>query len=104
MWLNVHKKWALGGLGFIFGVSFRVGYRYWARGSGPWAVRVAKNSARAIFTTLHCKKFWVIALPNFGQMYALPKKNGQKPNFFGYDKQKPKVDFGFCITQSTSPK
>ena len=31
---------------------------------------------------LHCKKFWVIALPNFGQMYALPKKNGQKPNFF----------------------
>ena len=53
---------------------------------------------------IHCKKFWVIALPNFGQMYALPKKNGQKPNFFGYDKQKPKVDFGFCITQSTSPK
>ena len=31
---------------------------------------------------IHCKKFWVIALPNFGQMYALPKKNGQKPNFF----------------------
>ena len=31
---------------------------------------------------MHCKKFWVIALPNFGQMYALPKKNGQKPNFF----------------------
>ena len=50
----------------------------------------------------HCKKFWVIALPNFGQMYALPQKNGQKPNFFGYDKQKPKVDFGFCMTQSTT--
>ena len=34
------------------------------------------------YLALHCKKFWVIALPNFGQMYALPKKNGQKPNFF----------------------
>ena len=32
------KEWALGGLGFIVGMSFRVGYRYWARGSGPWAV------------------------------------------------------------------
>ena len=32
------KEWAFSGLGFIVGMSFRVGYRYWARGSGPWAV------------------------------------------------------------------
>ena len=37
------EEWALGRLGFVFGMSFRVGYRYWARGSGPWAVRIAKK-------------------------------------------------------------
>ena len=37
------KEWALGGPGFIFGKSCRVGYRYWAKGSRPWAVRVAKK-------------------------------------------------------------
>ena len=42
---------------------------------------LCKRGAR-VSIQLHCKKFWVIALPNFGQMYALPKKNGQKPNFF----------------------
>ena len=44
------KEWALGGLGFIFGMSCRVGYGYWARGSGPWTVRASKKSARAIST------------------------------------------------------
>ena len=39
---------ALGGLGFVLGMSLRVGYCYWARGSGSWAVHVAKKSARAI--------------------------------------------------------
>ena len=39
---------ALSGPGSIFGMSCSVGYRYWARGSGSWAVRVAKKSARAI--------------------------------------------------------
>ena len=38
----------MGGPGFVFGMSFLVGYRHWARGSGLWAVRVAKKSARAI--------------------------------------------------------
>ena len=52
MWLNVHKRqWALSGLGYVFGMSFRVGYRYWARSSGLWAVRVTKKSARAISIT-----------------------------------------------------
>ena len=37
------KEWALGGLGFIFGKSCQVGYRYWAKGSRPLAVRVAKK-------------------------------------------------------------
>ena len=44
------KEWALGGPGFIFGMSFLVGYRYWERGSRPWAVRFTKKSARAIST------------------------------------------------------
>ena len=42
---------ALGVLGFIFGMSCRVGYGYWPRGSGPWAVRASKKSARAISTS-----------------------------------------------------
>ena len=40
-------------MGFIFGTSCRVGYGYWARGSGPWAVRASKKSARAISSVLH---------------------------------------------------
>ena len=43
----------MGGLGFIFGTSCRVGYGYWARGSGPWVVRASKKSARAISSVLH---------------------------------------------------
>ena len=39
-----------GPAGFIFEKSCRVGYGYWSRGSGPWAVRVSKKSARAIST------------------------------------------------------
>ena len=31
----------MGGPGFVFGMSFRFGYRYWARGCGPWPVRRA---------------------------------------------------------------
>ena len=38
----------MGGLGFIFGVSCRVGSGYWVRGSEPWAVRASKKSPRAI--------------------------------------------------------
>ena len=34
-------------------MKFRVGYRYWEKGSGPWVVRVAKKSARAIPTLGH---------------------------------------------------
>ena len=50
------EEWALGGMGFVFKMSFRFSYRYWARGSGPWAVRVAKNRAIStiISTTLLC--------------------------------------------------
>ena len=43
------KEWAFGGPGFIFGISLLVGYRHWARGSGPWAVRFTKKSARATY-------------------------------------------------------
>ena len=52
--LTFIKEWALGKPSFIFGKSFRVGYRYWARGFGLWAVWVAKNSACAISTILPC--------------------------------------------------
>ena len=38
----------MGGLGFIFSMSCRAGYGYWARGSGPWAVWASKKSARVV--------------------------------------------------------
>ena len=52
MWLNVHKRMSLGRAGLCFWDELpgRLAYRYWARGSGPWAVRVTKKSARAIST------------------------------------------------------
>ena len=40
-----------GRAGLNFGISCWVGYGYWVRGSGPWAVRASKKSARAISTT-----------------------------------------------------
>ena len=62
------KEWALGGPGFIFGKSCRVGYRYWAKGSRPWAVRVAKKkSARAISgaDTIMKQNFFLEDLANY---------------------------------------
>ena len=41
----------LGRAGLYFGDDLLGrNYRYWAEGSGPWAVRAAKKSARAIST------------------------------------------------------
>ena len=42
------NRMGFGWVRLYFGVSCRVGHRYWARGSGPWAVRVAKKSAQVI--------------------------------------------------------
>ena len=36
--------------GLHLGMSCRVGYGYWVRGSLQWAVRASKKSARAIST------------------------------------------------------
>ena len=36
----------------LFCNELLVGYGYWARGFGPWAVWVAKKGARAISTLL----------------------------------------------------
>ena len=37
-------------------MSCRVGYHYWAEGSGPWAVLVAKSQpVPSLFQTLHVK-------------------------------------------------
>ena len=58
------QEWTLGGPGFVFPMSFRVGYRYWVRNSGPWAVQVAKKSARAI-STVDNGMDWFFRIPQF---------------------------------------
>ena len=50
MLLKVCKRMGFGRAGLYFWDELPGRYRYWARSSGPWAVRVAKKSARAIST------------------------------------------------------
>ena len=54
--LKVYKKMGFWRAGLIFGMSCRVGYRYWARGSEPPShgrFGLQKKSARAISSVKH---------------------------------------------------